>query len=203
MDRTAPDRGQELELDPMYTPDTPAQSVAYQLFSWLQPVLFALAVLVVVSTFLGRLIGVDGLSMYPTLHDRDMLLLQSIGYTPRNDDVVVLAPSTFRNGTPIVKRVIATGGQTVDVDYDAGTVTVDGEELAEPYLGEPMRAVYDQFIDQYPVTVPEGCVFVMGDNRNASSDSRVPDIGMVDQRCVLGRAIWIVLPFGRFGGIAR
>lgn len=199
MDRTP----SEEELDPMYRPDTTAHFFSFQLYSWLQPVLFALTVLVIISTFFGRLIGVDGDSMYPTLHDRDMLILQSIGYTPKGGDVVVLTPPTFRGGAAIVKRVIATGGQTVDIDYDTGTVYVDGQALEEPYLGEAMRPAHDQFWDQYPVTVPEGRVFVLGDNRNASSDSRVPDIGMVDQRAVLGRALWILLPFQDFGGIAK
>lgn len=199
MDRETPQR----EPEPIYRPDTPAQSFSFQLYSWLQPFLFALTVLVLISLFLGRMIGVDGNSMYPTLHDKDMLVLQSLGYTPKNGDVVVLAPITFRHGTPIVKRVIATGGQEVDVDYDTGTVTVDGVALEEDYLGEPMRPVMDQFAGQYPITVPQGRLFVMGDNRNASSDSRFPDIGLVDQRCVLGRAVWILMPPGHFGGIAK
>lgn len=212
MDRTP---GEEEELDPLYQPDTPAHSFTFQLYSWLQPVLFALTVLVIVSTFLGRLIGVEGNSMVPTLHNKDMLILQSIGYTPKQGDVVVVAPPTFEHGTPIVKRVIATQGQTVAIYYDdtidpatgekypAGTVVVDGQALDESYLGEPMRLTSDQFLGQYPITVPEGRIFVLGDNRNASSDSRVSNIGMVDTRCVLGRAVWILFPFRDFGRIAR
>ena len=211
MDRT---QSQE-ELEPIYQPDTVAHRITFQLYSWLQPVLFALTVLIIVSTFIGRLIGVDGDSMFPTLHDKDMLLLQSIGYTPKTGDVVVLAPPTFRNGTPIVKRVIATEGQEVSVYYEdtvdpvtgqlheAGTVTVDGQQLNQDYLGEPMRLNQgDQYLGRYPLTVPEGRVFVLGDNRNASSDSRFYDIGMVDQRAILGRAVWILMPFEHFGGIA-
>ena len=203
------------ELEPIYKPDTAAHSAAFQFYSWLQPVLFALTVLVIVSTFFGRLIGVDGDSMFPTLHNHDMLILRSIGYTPKNGDVVVLAPPTFRNGTPIVKRVIATGGQKVNIIYDTemdevtgqqrtvATVEVDGQALDEKYLGETMRLTADQFYGQYPITVPEGHFFVLGDNRNESSDSRYPDIGMADERCVLGKAVWILFPFQRFGGIAR
>lgn len=199
MDRTQTDE----TLEPMYRPDSAAQAFTFQLYSWLQPVLFALAVLVLVSTFVGRLIGVDGDSMFPTLHNRDMLILQSVGYTPRGGDVVVLTPKNFRGGTPIVKRVIATEGQTVSIDYAASTVYVDGKALEEPYLGESMTPMPDQFEGEYPVTVPQGHVFVLGDNRNHSSDSRVPDIGMVDQRCVLGRAVWILMPFQDFGRIAK
>lgn len=199
MDRTQPEEA----LEPIYQPDSTARAFTFQLYSWLQPVLFALTVLVLVSTFLGRPIQVDGDSMLPTLHNRDMLILQSIGYTPRNGDVVVLTPEAFRDGTPIVKRVIATGGQEVDIDYATGTVYVDGVALAERYLGEPMRAVNDQYWEQYPLTVPQGYVFVLGDNRNHSSDSRAYGIGMVDSRRILGRALWILLPPGDFGGIAR
>ena len=133
-----------------------------------------------------------------------MLALQSIGYTPKNGDVVVLSTPTFRDGTPIVKRVIATGGQRLDIDYDAGVVYVDGVELEEDYLGEVMRRpTFDHY--DYPVTVPEGHIFVMGDTRNNSSDSRYVEpcqsIGMVDQRCVMGRALCILFPFSRFGGV--
>ncbi len=205
MDRTQPE---EVLLEPIYRPDTAAHAFTFQLYSWLQPVLFALTVLVLVSTFLGRPIRVDGDSMLPTLHDKDMLILQSIGYTPKSGDVVVLTPEAFRDGTPIVKRVVATAGQQVDVAYDpdtgVGTVYVDGEKFPDSYLGEDMRdQVRDQFRDQYPVTVPQGHIFVLGDNRNHSSDSRVYGIGMVDSRRILGRALWILLPFQDFGGIAR
>lgn len=199
MDRT---QLEEVLLEPIYRPDTAAHAFTFQLYSWLQPVLFALTVLVLVSTFLGRPIRVDGDSMLPTLHDGDMLILQSIGYTPKSGDVVVLTPQAFRDGTPIVKRVVATGGQEVDIDYTTGTVYVDGAALEEDYLGEPMEPVNDQYWEQYPITVPEGHVFVLGDNRNHSSDSRVYGIGMVDSRRVLGRAVWILLPFQDFGGIA-
>lgn len=199
MERTQTDQA----IEPMYRPDGAAQAAAFQFYSWLQPVLFALTVLVLVSTFLGRPILVDGDSMFPTLHNRDMLILQSVGYTPKGGDVVVLAPKSFQNGTPIVKRVIATQGQTVNIDYATGTVYVDGQALEESYLGERMVPVNDQFADQYPVTVPQGRVFVLGDNRNHSSDSRVPTIGMVDQRCVLGRAVWILMPPRDFGRIAK
>lgn len=199
MDRTRT----ETELEPMYQPDNAAHTFAFQFYSWLQPVLFALTVLVLVSTFLGRPIRVDGDSMLPTLHNGDMLILQSMGYTPKAGDVVVLTPQAFRDGTPIVKRVIATGGQEVNIDYATGTVYVDGVALEEDYLGEAMGWLPDQFSEEYPVTVPQGHVFVLGDNRNHSSDSRVPGIGMVDQRRVLGRAVWILMPFSDFGGIEK
>ena len=100
---------------------------------------------------------------------------------------------------PIVKRVIAVGGQTVDIDYQTGTVYVDGEALDEPYLNEPMEEPW--YEDLTSVTVPEGSVFVMGDNRNHSNDSRDVTLGTVDERYVLGRAVCVLLPFQNFGMI--
>ena len=139
--------------------------------------------------------------MVPTLHEGDMLLLQSIGYTPKQGDVVVLTKEFDAADGPIVKRVIATGGQHVVIDYDAGTVTVDGVALDEPYINEPMERPMGESISD--VVVPEGSIFVMGDNRNHSSDSRDVTLGTVDERYVLGRAVWVLLPFQDFGAIAH
>ena len=190
----------EARPDPMYQPDSPGKTVSYYVYSWLQPILFALTVLILVSTFLGRLIGVDGDSMLPTLHNGDMLVLQSVGYTPKNGDVVVLSTPTFRGGAPLVKRVIATGGQRVDIDYGTGTVYVDGEALQEDYINEPMRLPgWGEGVNH--VEVPQGCIFVMGDNRNHSADSRHPDIGIVDTRCVIGRGLAVIFPFHHWQGL--
>lgn len=194
---------EEQELDPFYTPTTWSQSFRAFWYSWLQPLTFALTVLVLLSTFVGRPIGVDGSSMYPTLHDKDMLILQSLGYKPAQGDIVVLTQRSFSD-KPIVKRVIATGGQTVDVDYAANTVTVtdtDGTRkvLDEPYLGEAMRRPDPPTNDH--IEVPAGSICVFGDNRNNSTDSRSPLVGTADERCVLGRAVLILMPFQRFGGL--
>lgn len=194
---------EEQELDPIYTPETRAQSFRLGVYSWLQPLVLALAVLILLSIFVGRIIGVDGRSMLPTLHNRDMLVLQSLGYKPAQGDIVVLTQRSFSD-KPIVKRVIATGGQTVDVDYDANTVTItdpDGSSrvLDEPYLGEPMRRPIS--LSNTHIEVPEGSICVFGDNRNNSTDSRFPSVGTVDERCVIGRAVLILLPFQRFGVI--
>ena len=171
------------------------------LYFWLQALVMVLVALILIFTFVGRIIGVVGSSMYPTLHDGDLLLLQSIGYTPKQGDVVVLTKEFDAADGPIVKRVIATGGQHVVIDYDAGTVTVDGEVLDEPYINEFM---VDPGMDSiHDVVVPEGSIFVMGDNRNHSSDSRNVTLGTVDERYVLGRALWVLLPFQNFGAIAH
>ncbi|MEG2679717.1 MAG: signal peptidase I [Oscillospiraceae bacterium] len=169
------------------------------LFTWLQAVVVPLVILIMLFTFVGRIIGVDGLSMMPTLHHRDMLLLQTIGYTPKQGDVVVVTEKEFRGGRPIVKRVIATGGQTVDIDYEANTVSVDGVALVEPYLGEPMLEPPYETVSH--AEVPVGSLFVMGDNRNNSTDSRFAEVGFVDQREVLGHAFFILLPPTHLGGL--
>ena len=152
-----------------------------------------LVILVLVFTFVGRLIVVDGESMEPTLLHGEMLLVRSGGYQPENGDIVILAKEGFHNGDAIVKRVIATGGQTVEIDYQKSRVYVDGKAVSEPYIKE--------FMVQYPyqsitsITVPEGCIFVMGDNRNNSDDSRNPNLGVVDERLIVGKAILVIFPF--------
>lgn len=201
-DHIKPEEEEEV-LDPFYTPDTRAQSFRLGVYSWLQPLVLALAVLIMLSTFVGRIIGVDGESMMPTLHDHDMLVLQSLGYKPAQGDIVVLTQRSFSD-KPIVKRIVATGGQTVDVDYATNTVTItdkDGSRhvLDEPYLGEPMRQPAS--LSNTHIEVPEGSICVFGDNRNNSTDSRFPSVGTVDERCVIGRAVLILLPFQRLGVI--
>ena len=175
---------------------TGPDAVKVDLYFWLQALVMALVSLILVFTFLGRIISVDGDSMLPTLHNRDMMLLQSVGYTPQPGDVVVLTKESF-SPQPIVKRVIAVEGQTVEIDYEAGTVAVDGAVLDEPYIREAMLPLPEDYLSS--VTVPEGSIFVLGDNRNNSSDSRKPSIGTVDVRCVLGRARFILFPLSDFG----
>lgn len=162
-------------------------SFKMDLFFWLQALVAALITLILLFTFVGRIIGVDGDSMYPTLHNGDLLLLQSVGYEPEQGDVVVLTKEFAASRGPIVKRVIAVGGQTVQIDYEAGTVTVDGQVVDESYIKEPMIRQSWQRIDT--ITVPEGSVFVMGDNRNISNDSRNPALGTVDVRYILGEVV--------------
>ncbi len=184
-------RQQQEELDSK-------DALKVDLYFWLQALVMALVSLILIFTFVGRVIGVDGTSMVPTLHDKDMLLLQSIGYEPSQGDIVVLTKTTFLP-QPIVKRVIAVGGQTVDIDYAAGTVAVDGVVLEEDYINEAMLDYRPDYATH--VEVPEGSIFVMGDNRNKSSDSRDPRLGTVDVRHVLGRACVVLLPFRDFGVI--
>ena len=133
--------------------------------------------------------------MLPTLHDGDWLVVSSAAYDdPQYKDIVIVTqPNYFHE--PIVKRVIATGGQTVDIDPVAGIVYVDGEALDEPYTMEPTYTLDDI---QFPLTVPEGMLFVMGDNRNDSSDSRSSKVGLIDQRYVLGKVSGRLMPLGQW-----
>lgn len=162
------------------------------LYEWVQALVCSVLTVVVVFTFGVRLIGVDGSSMVPTLRDGDRLLVlvSRLCGEYRRGDVVVLRKSTFLE-EPIVKRVIAVGGETVDIDFDAGVVYVDGEALPEPYIREATHLAEGA---SFPQTVPEGCVFIMGDNRNDSRDSREPSLGAVDTRCLIGRAVFLLLP---------
>lgn len=173
---------------------------AFALYDWLQALVCALVTIILLFLFVGRFIYVDGRSMVPTLHDRDMMLVQEIGYTPRQGDVVVLTKTEFLS-QPIVKRVIAVGGQTVDIDYTSGTVSVDGVVLDEPYIAEPMVKPTDPSMGNEHLLVPEGSIYVMGDNRNNSSDSRYRTLGAVDTRCVIGRAFFVLFPFQHLGAI--
>ena len=156
-----------------------------------------MVVLLLVNTFVIKLAVVDGRSMYPTLHDRQLLLVLRPGYQPKLGDVVVIHTGDgIFNRDYIVKRVIATEGQTVKIDYDLNEVSVEDVTLEEPYLnfeeGDPMLPRDERSV--VSDTVPEGCVFVMGDNRNHSADSRSEKYGMIDKSRIVGRVVLPVLP---------
>ena len=173
-----------------------------ELFSWGESLMSVLIFFVVVFTFFVRLIGVDGSSMYPTLQDHSIMLVSDFGYSPEKGDIVVLRKEGFYNDQPIVKRIIATGGDTIDIDPVTGDVLVNGEVLDEPYIAEKINTLEKMGDMTYPQTVPEGCVFVMGDNRNYSTDSRWSQLGMVDERYILGHVLSVVYPFSEFGSVA-
>lgn len=164
-----------------------------ELYDWIQCIVSALVVGILVFIFFVRVVNVEGSSMWPTLHDEDMILTSNFLYTPKAGDVVVFQTDSYSE-SPLVKRVIATEGQTVDIDFERGIVYVDGKAIDEPYTAE-LTVTREDF--DGPVTVPEGCLFLMGDNRNHSTDSRRSTIGMVDERCVLGRVLMVVLPSNR------
>ena len=164
-------------------------------FEWMDALVSAVIIVVLLFTFLFRTIGVEGTSMVPTLANGDRLIVSHLFYRLTPGDVVVIVQP--ESDTPaIIKRIIAVEGQTVDINFSFGTVTVDGQVLEEDYINEPTYMKRD--VD-FPVTVPQGCVFVMGDNRNRSLDSRDSSIGMVDKRYILGKAVFRLFPFQKIG----
>lgn len=164
--------------------------VAYE---WVQTLICSVLAVVLLFTFVGRVVVVDGESMRETLQDHDLVLLLNDALCREYEaqDIIVLSKETFENGSPIVKRVIATEGQTVEIDFNAGIVYVDGVMLEESYTREPTWT--EEGVD-FPLTVPENHVFVLGDNRNRSSDSRHIDLGPIDERMVIGKAFFLAVP---------
>ncbi|MBQ3006608.1 MAG: signal peptidase I [Clostridia bacterium] len=148
-------------------------------------------------TFIFRTVGVVGDSMFPTLRNGDRIILSAYNFNPAYGDIVVTCQPEDSPEVEdvLVKRIIATEGQTVDIDFDKCIVYVDGVALDEPYINEPTR---DREDFTQPVTVPEGYVFVMGDNRNHSTDSRDNRIGMIREEYILGKALFRMMPFGQF-----
>ena len=174
-------------------------SLRMELIEWFEAVACALVAVVLLFTFVFRIVGVQGESMIPTLQNEDRVIISHLMYTPAQGDIIVITQPSSVN-RPIIKRIIATENQTVDIDFDKGTVTVDGKILDEPYILEPAtRRDADDM--EFPVTVPEGKVFAMGDNRNNSYDSRKTGLGFIDERYILGKAVWRIFPFGSFGGL--
>lgn len=170
--------------------------------------LITLFIMSMIFTYVFRIVDVDGESMMNTLLDGDKIIVFALNNNVNQGDIAVIRANTAvtldENGTPlrsdglgvtVVKRVIACEGQTVDIDFAAGVVYVDGERLYEKYI--ELGLTHDDegaFTGQYPVTVPEGCVFVMGDNRSVSLDSRSSEVGFIPEECIVGRAVLKIHP---------
>ena len=163
------------------------------LYEWVQSLVGSVLVVVAIFTFVIRMMGVDGHSMLNTLQHGDRLLVVNsmLYHDYKYGDIVILRKNGVFDDDPIVKRVIAVEGQTVDIDFAEGIVYVDGEALEEDYIREP---TYTAAGTEFPLTVPEGSIFVMGDNRNGSSDSRDYRLGTVDTRYVIGKAAFLIFP---------
>lgn len=160
---------------------------------YLHDVIYLLTTILVLFLLVFRVIVVSGGSMRTTLVDGDYLLLfgNLLYRQPERGDIVVVSKESFDDGKPIVKRVIATEGQTVDIDFEMGIVYVDGEALDESYVNTATNLSEGV---SFPLRVEENCYFVMGDNRNSSRDSRSPEIGQVDRREILGKAFFLMFP---------
>ena len=180
-------------------PMVPAKGIK-TLYEWLEEIVIALTLVILVFTFLFRVVTVTGESMLPNFVEGQKLIVTNLGHSVEQGTVVVI---TNVLNEPIIKRVIATEGQTVDIDYETGVVYVDGEAVDETQFGlengittRPYSTLEAMV---FPQTVPEGCVFVLGDNRGVSKDSRYTEVGMVDTRHILGEAVFTLYPFDRFG----
>lgn len=170
-------------------------SAAEDTFDMLETLIFSFFAVIFVFTFLFRIANVDGDSMLPTLTNGDKLIVTHIDYAPTYGDIVIVNSSGLDKY--IVKRVIATEGQTIDIDFDSGAVTVNGTTLDESYIKD--LTLFDEGGHKYPVTVPENSVFVMGDNRMNSLDSRSDRVGFVNEEDILGKVFLRVFPFNSIG----
>ena len=190
-------------------PNSKGNEVQNAVILYFHDLAYLLVGILLVLLLVFRVVVVSGPSMNQTLVDGDyLLLLSNVFYgTPKQGDIIVASKGNFKNGEPIIKRVIATEGQWVDIDFNAGIVYVSDDPLQlrdhpldEPYTNTPTNL--DERV-QFPLQVEEGCLFVMGDNRNSSKDSRSPDIGLIDCREILGKAIFLAFPGNSAGSIVR
>ncbi len=167
------------------------------LFEILSAVVYVLAVMTFFMTFFFRIISVSGVSMLDTIHDFDKVLIYRFNYVPRCGDVVVIKRGQYLNQL-LIKRIIATEGQMLKIDYNNQAVFVDGVKIKEDYIKEPMILQNDDYI---PEKIPKGYCFVMGDNRNKSLDSRSGAVGLIENKNVAGKAVFIVFSIYKTGWI--
>lgn len=175
--------------------DDKKKNIKKEIMDWIVSIVLAIVIALGVRTYIFTLVKVDGESMVPTLSDGDVLYTNRFFYEPKNGDIIVFRPANSPK-TPYIKRVIATEGQTISIDESTGTVTVDGEVLDEPYINEVMLSGGNT---QYPLTIPEGYVFAMGDNRNHSFDSRSTTVGVVSEESIIGHSLFRILPLSDLG----
>lgn len=194
------------ELNDNIQQGTIAEDNAKQPFNWKKEALdwfvsiaVALIIALLIRRFIFTLARVDGPSMNPTLEHGDTLFTSRLMYTPEVGDIVIFRPPNSPK-TPYVKRVIALGGQTVDIDPITGAVTVDGKTYDEPYIKEPIVRMGNM---EFPYKVPENTIFVLGDNRNNSHDSRDTDVGAVPVKNIIGKAQFRLLPLNKFGSLYK
>lgn len=182
------------------------------LFDMTESVIYAVFVVLLIFTYILRIATVDGTSMEPTLQNEDRLIVSDIFFTPKPRDIVIINSEkahlfaddsetevieTDGLNKRIVKRVIATEGQTVDIDFKLGEVYIDGEKIYESYIADLTTRNEGAF--NYPIVIPEGYLFVMGDNRIWSKDSRHPSVGLVKEEDVSGHVLLRISPFEKFG----
>ncbi len=166
-------------------------------YDWIRCLIFAISVVVICLTFVFRLVDVEGPSMDNTLASKDKVIVTNFAYTPKDNDIVVISHGA-EYSKPIIKRIIATEGQSVKLDYENDRIIVDGVVIDEPYIeGTTFSGKYGD--NEIPDVIPEGKVFVLGDNRRVSLDSRYQEIGLIDEENIIGKAQFVVFPFSEFG----
>lgn len=188
--------------EPLDEPD----SVSKQVVEWVEVLSIAIIAVVIIFCLVFRVATISGDSMKNTLIHNDKVIITNLGYEPKQGDIVVISRNAENSleaqnlsNEPIIKRVIAVGGQTVNIDFEQGIVYVDGVALEEDYILAP---TVDRGDVQFPLYIPEGSIFVLGDNRPESLDSRYSQIGVggiIDERYVLGHAVFRIFPFNKIG----
>ena len=174
---------------------------ALSLIEWAGELVFAIAILTIFLTFVVRTVDVNGDSMIPNYYHKEKLMISSVLFEPKVGDVVVITDVLY---DPIIKRVIATEGQVVDIDKECLSVYVDGILFEDEDFGIQAgitNIFHTEDSTEFPLVVPKGCVFVLGDNRAESLDSRSAKVGMVDNRKILGKVLLRILPLDRFGSV--
>ena len=173
------------------------------IYDWFEVLIYVGVIVVLIFTCIGRMATVNGDSMTNTLEHGDFLFVNKAFYTPERYDIVVVQKKDgYYSDELLVKRIIAKGGETITFDFENWTVTVDGITLYEPYVRRVYGSMDREDIKGYTVTVPEGCYFVMGDNRNGSSDSRSNLVGFVKESEIVGHAVFRMFPLHKFGSIS-
>lgn len=190
----------------LYQPKAKKKRRFSAVYDWLGTLIVSIIAVIIILTFFFRIVVVDGSSMMDTLQHRDVLVMRQFNYKPEVGDIVIISRN-YENDvlyqetsakSVIIKRIIAVGGQTVDIDTEAGIVYVDGEAIDEPYIKDPTTVNRGT---EYPLYVEEGKVFVMGDNRLVSLDSRSSEVGLIDSKYILGKAIIRLFPISEAGSI--
>ena len=199
--------GLDVEAEPVEVNTAKAANLS---FEWGHCIISAVVIVVILLTFVFRLVNIDGSSMLPTLVNSDKVIITNFFYKPEVGDIVVIPAGKYHD-EPIIKRIIALGGQELYINYETHEVYVDGVLLEEEYINSP--TVHDYGEKELSLTVPEGKAFIMGDNRGASKDSRyfgtIPgstlenaDLGelkCIDCDDIIGKAQFVIFPFNHFG----